>query len=67
MPDFDHLCNASHPDVRSCIFWRGGVFSPEKSSTWEKDKKVSAYNGSASNEGWDYLNAENYKGRAPSA
>jgi hypothetical protein len=41
------------------------VFSPEKSSTWVKDDRTKYYNGSASNEGWDYLNAENYKGSWP--
>lgn len=61
VPDSDRLCNQSHPDVRSCIFWRGGVFTPQDSKTWVKDKRTSDYNGSASNEGWDYLNAENYK------
>ena len=65
VPDFDHLCNASDPTVRSCIFWRGGVFSPEKSDTWQKDGGVEPYNGSVSNEGWDYLNSENYKGLRP--
>lgn len=65
VPDFDHLCNASDPRVRSCIAWRGGVFSPGKSDTWRKDGGDQPYNGSASNEGWDYLNAENYKGLRP--
>lgn len=30
-----------------------------------KDDRTAYYNGSASNEGWDYLNAENYKGSIP--
>jgi hypothetical protein len=62
VPDYVKLCNESHPDLRSCIFWRGGVFTPESSTTWVNDRGTTGYNGSASNEGWDFLNAEKYKG-----
>ena len=62
VPDSDKLCAPNSPQLRGCLFWRGGVFSPDRSTSWVKDKRVANYNGSASNDGWDYLNGEVYKG-----
>jgi len=62
VPDSDKLCNPSSPELKGCIFWRGGVFTPGRSDSWVKDRRTSDYNGSASNDGWDFLNAEKYKG-----
>jgi hypothetical protein len=63
VPDSTMLCNSSATDFNRCLFWRGGLYTPEQSSTWTKDKGTGYFNGSVSNEGWDTLNAAKYEGR----
>ncbi|KAL7266801.1 hypothetical protein RUND412_010635 [Rhizina undulata] len=62
IPDGDLICNALAPDSRQCYFWRGGVFAPRNSTSWVEDLNTVAYNGSASNQGYDYVNGRNYQG-----
>ncbi|KAI5796515.1 aspartic peptidase domain-containing protein [Geopyxis carbonaria] len=59
--DGNKVCNNTAPDARQCIFWRGGLFPIENSETWVKEQGTVAYNGSASNEGFDYLHRKDYE------
>ncbi|RPA99572.1 hypothetical protein L873DRAFT_1905426 [Choiromyces venosus 120613-1] len=65
IPDGDKVCKNDGstdepPGKLGCVFWRGGLFQPAKSTTWEKDTGVVPYNGSVKNEGWDYLHQDMY-------
>jgi len=65
IPDGDKVCKNDGttdepPGKFGCIFWRGGLFQPAKSSSWLKDTGVVPYNGSVRNEGWDYLHQDMY-------
>ncbi|CUS09968.1 unnamed protein product [Tuber aestivum] len=65
IPDGDKVCKNDGstdepPGKFGCVFWRGGLFQPAKSKTWEKDTGVEPYNGSVRNAGWDYLHQDMY-------
>jgi hypothetical protein len=62
VPDGYKVCNTSAPAARQCIFWRGGLFDPDSSTTWQEDDHVIPYNGSASNQGYDALHDNQYQG-----
>lgn len=62
LPDGHKVCNITAPDARACIFWRGGLFAPETSMSWQLDKKNVPYNGSASNEGYYATHQRDYHG-----
>ncbi|KAF8532338.1 aspartic peptidase domain-containing protein [Trichophaea hybrida] len=62
LPDGPKICNSSDPAFRECVFWRGGLFSPQESTSWAKDMGTVGYNGSAENQGYDALHWDSYKG-----
>lgn len=63
VPDGDAVCDPDAKDSRQCFFWRGGSFYPDKSETWKLDDGTKPYNGSASNEGFDWVNRDAYAGK----
>ncbi|KAF8250034.1 acid protease [Wilcoxina mikolae CBS 423.85] len=62
LPDGPKICNSSDPAFRECVFWRGGLFSPQESTSWAPDMGTVVYNGSAENQGYDALHWDSYKG-----
>lgn len=47
---------------RGCVFWRGGIFDLQSSTSWRYEDRTEGYNASRKNSGWDYLNEAQYKG-----
>ncbi|KAI5841968.1 aspartic peptidase domain-containing protein [Morchella snyderi] len=50
---------------RGCVFWRGGIFDLDSSTTWVPEDRTQEYNASRRNAGWDYLNEADYAGSDP--
>jgi hypothetical protein len=56
------ICNSTHEGFVGCLAWRGGLFDMNSSTTWVPDTKtIDYYNGTATNDGWDFLNRKSYQ------
>lgn len=59
------MCTQGDPNYKGCVFWRGGLYGYETSKSFVYDDNTQPNaNGSASNDGFDTLNAEAYKGES---
>ncbi|KAI5814970.1 aspartic peptidase domain-containing protein [Pyronema omphalodes] len=58
----ESICNSSAAEFPGCLAWRGGLFDMNSSSTWVSDTRTTDYyNGTSTNDGWDFLNRKSYQ------